>query len=185
VTPNPRVQRQLALVWGVEPLLTQPTATTDLMLADAVQKARQGRFVKAGDLVVMTAGAAGSPPGTTNLIKVQIVERTLTRGQGVGGRAVSGKVHFVQQPWSLVGRKRRAPILVVKSTDEGFLPLAHSAAGLVVVEGGLTSHAAALAQRLGVPAIVGVEDATTTLQEGQLVTLDPANGWILEGEVRL
>jgi pyruvate kinase len=185
VTPNLRVQRQLALVWGVEALLTQPTPTTDLMLADAIHKARQNHLVKAGDLIVMTAGAAGSPPGTTNLIKVQAVERALTRGQGVGGRGASGKVHFVRQPWPREGHKKGAQILVVERADEDFLPLAQGAAGLVVVEGDLSSHAAGLAQQLGIPAIVGVEDAATALQEGQLVTLDPANGWILEGEIRL
>jgi pyruvate kinase len=68
------VQRQLCLYWGVYPLLAKRTANTDEMLADAISAAKTHAFVQPGDLVVMTAGAAGSTPGTTDLIRVQVVE---------------------------------------------------------------------------------------------------------------
>ena len=73
VTPNPVVQRRLMLYWGVTPLLAPRTGSTDGMIAQAVQAALNRGLVKAGDKVVITAGAAGSAPGTTNLIKVQQV----------------------------------------------------------------------------------------------------------------
>jgi pyruvate kinase len=73
VTPDPAVQRQLALYWGVTPLLARRTDNTDEMIADAVEAARGSGWVKEGDTVVITAGAAGSPKGTTNLIKVQSI----------------------------------------------------------------------------------------------------------------
>jgi pyruvate kinase len=74
VTPSPVVQRKLCLYWGVYPLLAKRTANTDVMLADAMSAAKTHAFVQPGDLVVMTAGAAGSTPGTTDLIRVQVVE---------------------------------------------------------------------------------------------------------------
>ena len=73
VTPNPKVQRQLCLHWGVHPLLAKRTANSDEMLADAISATKEHGYAKSGDLVVMTAGSAGSAPGTTDLIKVQIL----------------------------------------------------------------------------------------------------------------
>ena len=73
VTPSPAVQRQLMLYWGLTPLLAPRTDNTDEMIAYAVQAAKEHGLVKAGDTVVITAGSAGSTPGTTNLIKIHVV----------------------------------------------------------------------------------------------------------------
>jgi len=74
VTPSPAVQRQLMLYWGVTPLLAPRTDNTDEMTAQAVEAAKAHGLVKTGDTVVITAGSAGTAPGTTNLMKVQVVE---------------------------------------------------------------------------------------------------------------
>lgn len=74
VTPSQTVQRRLMLHWGVTPLLAPRTDNTDEMIADAVQAARARALIRTGDMVVITAGAAGTTPGTTNLMKVQIVD---------------------------------------------------------------------------------------------------------------
>jgi len=73
VTPNAKVQRQLCLHWGVHPLLAKRTANTDEMLADAIGATKEHGYADSGDLVVMTAGSAGSAPGTTDLIKVEVI----------------------------------------------------------------------------------------------------------------
>jgi pyruvate kinase len=73
VTPSPRVQCQLALYWGVRPLLCRRADTTDEIIAGAVRAAQGHGLVKQGDVVVITAGAAGSGPGTTDIMKVQVV----------------------------------------------------------------------------------------------------------------
>jgi pyruvate kinase len=74
VTPDRGVLRQLMLCWGVTPLYAPRTEDTDEMLAHAIQAAREHDLVRAGDTVVLTGGAAGSPPGTTNLLRVLVVE---------------------------------------------------------------------------------------------------------------
>ena len=185
ITPSPMVQRQLCLYWGVHPLLSKRFSNTDEMLADAIRAAKAHDLVKPGDIVVMTAGSAGSVPGTTNLIKVQAVERILTRGQGIGSSPVHGQVRSVGPPLPRDLDIHPSDILVVQATDKGLVPLAQRAAGLVVVQGGADSHAAALATELGITAIVGAEDALSTLKEGQVVTLDPLHGVAYEGQVRL
>ncbi len=73
VTPDPMVQRQLTLHWGIEPLLSPRATDTDSMIADAVRVAREHGYVRQGDLVVITAGTAGSAPGTTDFVKVQVI----------------------------------------------------------------------------------------------------------------
>jgi pyruvate kinase len=74
VTPDRGVVRQLMLCWGVTPVYAPRTEDTDEMLARAIQAVRERGLVRAGDTVVLTGGAAGSPPGTTNLLRVLVVE---------------------------------------------------------------------------------------------------------------
>ncbi|MBL7183845.1 MAG: pyruvate kinase [Anaerolineae bacterium] len=73
VTPSPTVQRQLAFYWGVHPILSRRTDSTDETISGAVRAAQEHGLVKQGDVVVITAGAAGSGPGTTDIMKVQVV----------------------------------------------------------------------------------------------------------------
>lgn len=74
VTPDPRVQRRLMLYWGVTPLQAPRTDDTDEMIDRAVTAAQEAGFAQAGDILVITAGAARSEPGTTNLMRVYVVE---------------------------------------------------------------------------------------------------------------
>ncbi|MEA3344994.1 MAG: pyruvate kinase [Chloroflexota bacterium] len=73
IAHNARVQRQLMLQWGVHPLLAKRAEDTDQTIARAVRTARSSGIVKAGDTVVITAGSASSGPGTTDIMKVQVV----------------------------------------------------------------------------------------------------------------
>ncbi len=181
VTPSPMVQRQLCLHWGVYPLLANRTDNTDQMLADAVRTSREHGLVKPGELVVVTGGAAGSAAGTTNLIKVQVVERILTSGMGIGSNTVQGQVRLIDEPLPQPEEIMPSDILVLQSTTRKHVPLVRRAAGLVVVEGGSTSHAAQMAVELGLTAIVGAEDAFAVLEEGRVVTVDPSSGRVYEG----
>lgn len=81
-SPDEKVLNQLCLVWGVEPLLVEPSAGTDEMVNAAVAAAIFSGQVKQGDLVVITAGVPAGVPGTTNLLKVHIVSEVLVRGRG-------------------------------------------------------------------------------------------------------
>jgi pyruvate kinase len=184
VTPSPMVQRQLCLYWGVYPLLAKRTSSTDEMLADAVAAARDAGLVEPGQVVVVTGGAAGSAPGTTDLIKVQVVERILTTGQGIGVEPAQGHVRLLEKPLPRPEEIAGTDVLVVQSTGREHVPLAKRAAGIIVVDGGMESHAARMALELGLTAIVGATDALSALHEGASVTLDPQSGRVYEGRVR-
>ncbi|MFW6116019.1 MAG: pyruvate kinase [Chloroflexota bacterium] len=75
VTPDARVQRRLTLYRGVIPLLAPRADNSDEMIEHAVGAARQQWLVKEGDTLVVTAGAARSEPGTTNLMRIYVVGR--------------------------------------------------------------------------------------------------------------
>ncbi len=66
--------RQLALSWGVYPMLVAPgVKTTDAMIEGAVHGASRLGIVRQGDTVVLTAGVPAGEPGRTNLIKVHVI----------------------------------------------------------------------------------------------------------------
>ncbi|HUZ15382.1 MAG TPA: pyruvate kinase [Gaiellaceae bacterium] len=64
--------RQLALEWGVTPVLISETGNVEDLWRLAVDAARDAGIVDSGDRVVITAGTAVNIPGSTNVIKVDI-----------------------------------------------------------------------------------------------------------------
>ena len=65
-------------------------------------------------------------------------------------------------------------ILVVSHTDPGWTPLIALAKGLIVEHGGILSHAAIVTRELGIPSIIGVQDATQQLKTGTKVRINTA-----------
>jgi pyruvate,water dikinase len=70
-------------------------------------------------------------------------------------------------------------ILVAPSTDPGWTPLFLTAGGLVMEMGGANSHGAVVAREYGIPAVVGVPDATGSIVTGQRITVDGGAGTIV------
>ncbi len=67
-------------------------------------------------------------------------------------------------------------ILVARETDPGWTVLFPSISGLVVEKGSMLSHSAIVAREMGIPAVVGVREATSRIRDGQRVRLDGAAG---------
>ena len=74
VTPDEIVARQLAFSWGVYPIVANKMSSTDEMLEKSVEIAKENNFVKEGDTVVLAAGVPVDKVGTTNLLKISVVE---------------------------------------------------------------------------------------------------------------
>jgi pyruvate,water dikinase len=87
---------------------------------------------------------------------------------------VTGPARVVLDPVS--AHLEPGEILVAPSTDPGWTPLFMTAGGLVMEMGGSNSHGAVVAREYGIPAVVGVADATNRIETGQLVTVDGAAG---------
>lgn len=73
-TPNIKTFYQLSLSWGVYPVLALNQSNSEALFSHAIDCARQDDLVSPGDIVVITAGVPLNITGTTNLLKVQVVE---------------------------------------------------------------------------------------------------------------
>jgi pyruvate kinase len=65
------------------------------------------------------------------------------------------------------------------------MPAIEKCAALITEEGGLTSHAAVVGVTLGIPVIVGAEDATKVFTDGQRITVDAGRGVIYDGHANV
>jgi pyruvate,water dikinase len=72
-------------------------------------------------------------------------------------------------------------ILVAPSTDPGWTPLFLTAGALVMEMGGANSHGAVVAREYGIPAVVGVRGATSSIVTGERVTVDGTHGLVTSG----
>jgi rifampicin phosphotransferase len=73
-------------------------------------------------------------------------------------------------------------VLVAPSTDPGWTPLFLTAGGLVMEMGGANSHGAVVAREYGIPAVVGVPDATSRIATGQRVQVDGTSGVVVPAD---
>jgi len=69
-------------------------------------------------------------------------------------------------------------ILITAHTDPSWTPLFVAIAGLVTEVGGLMTHGAVIAREYGLPAVVGVVDATRLIPDGQRIRVDGTNGYV-------
>ena len=69
-------------------------------------------------------------------------------------------------------------ILVTRFTDPSWTPLFVAIKGLVTEVGGLMTHGAVIAREYGLPAVVGVENATTRIKEGQRIRVHGTEGYV-------
>jgi pyruvate kinase len=77
VTPDPAVQGQLALVWGVVPLVLPHFQSSDQIAAGAAQALVSSGILQPDDLVVLTAGVPLGGPGRTNMIRIHRLSEIL------------------------------------------------------------------------------------------------------------
>jgi pyruvate kinase len=180
VTPSPMVQRELMLFWGVYPLLSQRAATTDAVINDAVETAQRHGYVGEGDVVVVTGGSVEGGLGTTNLMKVHLIERVLARGIGLGERKLIGRVRRLTPPLTEDVRVEPDEIVVTPYTDRSFLPVLRRAAGLVSSAVEPDAHCRLLALEMGLPAVVGVREGLDAFTDGMRVVMDARRGIVYE-----
>ncbi len=180
VTPRPFAQRELMIFWGVFPLLSQRGQSTDAVINEAVEAAQRAGHVKEGDVVVVTGGSVEGGGGTTNLMKVHLIERILARGLGLADRKVIGRVRRLEAPVSPDVRVEPDEIVVTSHTDRTFLPVLHKALGLITADARPEAHCRLAALELGLPAVVGVQDGVEALTDGMHIVMDTKRGLVYE-----
>ncbi|MGZ5061169.1 MAG: phosphoenolpyruvate synthase [Usitatibacter sp.] len=99
----------------------------------------------------------------------------LASGRAIGSKIGQGRVRVVKDV-SQIDRVKDGDVLVTDMTDPNWEPVMKRASAIVTNRGGRTCHAAIIARELGVPAVVGCEDATQALKDGAEVTVSCAEG---------
>ena len=177
--------RQLNLSWGVVPVMTEHSETTDDLFVNAVKSAVDTGVVKNGDLVIITAGVPVGVSGTTNMLKVAIVGDVLVTGTGNGVLAeCCGNLCVCKDEDEALKNFNDGDILVIPFTTNKSLPLLKKAKGIIAEEAGLTSHASVVGLTLEIPVITSASSATDILKSGTTVTIDSANGLVYSGITR-
>ena len=180
ITPHVYVSRRLQLVWGVKPLLVLDLSSATQTFQAAINVAQEKNLLDAGDLVVMTAGTLQGVAGSTDLIKVELVKAVLGEGSGIGQGAISGRARVANNAKD-INDFNPGEILVTPSTNAQFVDIIRQASGIITEEDNLTSHAAVIGLRLGIPVIVGFKNATEVIREGAILTVDAKRGIVYSG----
>ena len=101
--------------------------------------------------------------------------KSIVSGRAVGERIASGKVRVVKSERDLASFQP-GEILVTDTTTPDWQPVMKRAAGIITNRGGRTCHAAIVAREMGIPAVVGTENALEKLKTGMIVTVACAEG---------
>jgi len=101
--------------------------------------------------------------------------QVLVTGRSVGDKIGQGPVRVIKSVQH-IDRFKPGEVLVTDKTDPDWEPIMKKAAAIVTNRGGRTCHAAIVSRELGLPAVVGAEQATERLRDGQKVTVSCAGG---------
>jgi pyruvate,water dikinase len=126
---------------------------------------------------ITTAGRDKGRPEAT------VSARELVRGLGAGPGLASGPVRVLRSLED-AAQLQHGDVLVAPMTAPDWVPLMRRAAAIVTDSGGMTCHAAIVSRELGIPCVVGTSNATTSLLDGDVVTVDSRRGVVLEGVVK-
>lgn len=109
--------------------------------------------------------------------------KVLVKGMSIGSKIGAGKVNVIRHV-NEISSFKPGEVLVTEMTDPDWEPIMKVASAIITNKGGRTCHAAIVARELGIPCIVGTENATEVLKSGQEVTVDCSqgeDGFVYEG----
>lgn len=125
----------------------------------------------------ITCGPPQLAASMQEVVQAEVCTSTMTRsGQACSPGIVRGPVKIVRDPRTATVVS--GDILVAQRTDPGWVTIFPLVSGMIMERGSLLSHSAIVARELGLPAIVGVEDACQWLSDGDWVELNGATGTI-------
>ena len=132
---------------------TRPITTTDNANAKITKEEEKKLKMEKSPILV---GAPASPGIGTGIVKILESAKEIN------------KIH-------------QGDVLVTSMTSPDFVPAMKKASAIVTDKGGQTSHAAIVSRELGIPCVVGCENATAKLREGMVITVDGAKGEVYLG----
>jgi phosphoenolpyruvate synthase/pyruvate phosphate dikinase len=116
-----------------------------------------------GEILTGSYGDQGAPAGALP-------------GIPVSAGVIEGRARVIVRPEE--GTLQKGDILVAPFTDPGWTPFFASASGLVTEIGGQMTHGSVIAREYGIPAVVGVEEATKRIRDGQPIRVNGTKGYV-------
>ncbi len=113
------------------------------------------------------------------------MSKVVVKGASVGSKIATGKAHIILDAKN-VGQFKAGEVLITDMTDPDWEPIMKIAAAIITDKGGRTSHAAIVSRELGIPCIVGSENATKKIKTGQMITVDTtgSEGFVYDGALK-
>ncbi len=176
------VARRLQLVWGVTPLLVKNDDRPAKTFSIAMQIAQEIGILKQGDLVVQTAGTLTGISGSTDLIKVGIVRKVVTRGISIGEIGVTGKARNIKNNLDL-SLISPGEILFVPKNMLKDLPYSKEITGIVSDENVDECYRIFKKNNIKVSTICNLASVYNHIKNGDLITLQLNEGVVYMGQI--
>ncbi|MGI0033360.1 MAG: phosphoenolpyruvate synthase, partial [Nitrososphaeraceae archaeon] len=140
--------------------------------------------IENGRIVILQTRAVTTRPGehVETIKSKETSNKQLLKGIGASPGDVVGIVRIIHSKEEIT-RIENGEIIVTTMTSPDLVPAMSKSAAIITDLGGRTCHAAIVSRELGIPAIVGTQQATTILKDGQEVTVDAYNGIVYEGRI--
>tara|TARA_B100000902_G_scaffold8608_1_gene10828 strand:+ start:151 stop:1941 length:1791 start_codon:yes stop_codon:yes gene_type:complete len=181
-TTEKSVARRLQLVWGVTPLLVNNDDRTARTFSIAMQIAQEMGILKEGDLVVQTAGTLTGISGSTDLIKVGLVRKVVTRGISIGEIGVTGKARNIKTNLDL-SLISPGEILFVPKNLLVDLPFSKEITGIVTDETVDKCYEIFKKHDIKISTICNLSTIENQVVNGDLITLQLNEGVIYMGQI--
>ena len=181
-TTERSVARRLQLVWGVTPLLVKNDDRTAKTFSIAMQIAQELGILKQGDLVVQTAGTLTGISGSTDLIKVGLVRKVVTRGISIGELGVTGKARNIKTNFDL-SLISPGEILYVPKNILMDLPYTKIITGIVTDEKIDECYNIFKKNNIKISTICNLSAIDNLVANGDLITLQLNEGVVYMGQI--
>lgn len=177
-----RVDRELRQVFSVTDAEAETLAKQAMIIERHYGRPMDIEWAKDGDdgqlYIVQARPETVKSRASKTVMERYLLKETgnvLAEGRSIGHRIGKGRVRVVRNIDDM-DMVQDGEVLVADMTDPDWEPVMKRSAAIVTNRGGRTCHAAIIARELGIPAVVGCEDATEKLKDGDEVTVSCAEG---------
>ncbi len=116
--------------------------------------------------------------------EIKTTEKPIASGLKASPGIASAKAVIIPDVKN-AGKVKEGDIIVTEMTNPDWVPIMEKAKAIITEEGGRTCHAAIVSRELGIPCVVGVENAMQKIKDRELITVDGFNGLIYRGKIEL
>ena len=182
ITPTATVQRQLALSWGITPIVDRVADSVDRLIESTVATAMESEIADSGDTLVVLSGLMTEleSTNTTNMLKLHIAAETVVVGRPVVGGRVAGPVVRLTGPDVVV--PEGSVVAIEVGVEPAGVQQLENAAGIIDAHATVTGYAAMTARELEIPMIADAP-LDSAITDGSSLTLHGDRAVVYEGDL--